>query len=370
MRTHNPANERIKRAYLTYLREACGRSEDTIDGVAAALNRFEAHTRQRDFKRFHIEQAMAFKRSLTTEVNKRTGEPLSKSSMLKTLNVVRDFFRWLAREPGYRSRLTFSDADYFSLSEKEARIAKATADKRIPSVEQILHVLKCMSSKTEIDLRDRAVVALCHLTGARDGALASLKLKHVDVVEGKLVQDARQVKTKFSKTFTTWFFPVPSEVRQIVVEWVQFLAKEKLFGPDDPLFPSTAVERRNGKFAVVGLSRSHWSSATPIRRIFREAFARAGLPYANPHSFRDTLVQLGQRLCQTAEQYKAYSQNIGHESVLTTLSSYGRVPEARQAELIQKLGQQAQDLPLDDGALLHIMRLLQSANSREVVPRP
>ena len=100
-------------------------------------------------------------------------------------------------------------------SEKEIRIARATANKQIPSIEQILHTLKCMPSVTEINLRNRAVISLCLLTGARDGAMTSLKLKHIDVVEGKLVQDARQVKTKFSKTFTTWFFPVPSEVRQI-----------------------------------------------------------------------------------------------------------------------------------------------------------
>src|SRR5262245_3512363 len=102
MQTHNPANERIKRSYLTYLREARGLSEHTVDAIAAALNRFEAHTKHREFKRFHIEQAIAFKRSLTHAVSKRTGEPLSKSTLLKTLNALSDFFRWLAREPGYR----------------------------------------------------------------------------------------------------------------------------------------------------------------------------------------------------------------------------------------------------------------------------
>ena len=66
---------------------------------------------------------------------------------------------------------------------------------------------------------------------------------------------------------------------------------------------------------------------------------------------------------------KPTARNLGHERVLTTLSSYGRVPEARQAELIQKLGKQPQELPLDGDAVLHIMRLLHSANSREAAPR-
>lgn len=56
-------------------------------------------------------------------------------------------------------------------------------------------------------------------------------------------------------------------------------------------------------------------------------------------SFRDALVQLGERICTTPEQFKAWSQNVGHECVLTTLTSYGKVPAARQAELIRGLGQ-------------------------------
>jgi len=31
------------------------------------------------------------------------------------------------------------------------------------------------------------------------------------------------VKTKFSKTFTTYFFPVGDEIREIVADWVTYL---------------------------------------------------------------------------------------------------------------------------------------------------
>jgi hypothetical protein len=50
----------------------------------------------------------------------------------------------------------------------------------------------------------------------------------------------------------------------------------------------------------------------PIRAIFREAFERAGVPYANPHSFRATLAGLGEKLCISPEEFKAWSQNMGH----------------------------------------------------------
>jgi integrase len=176
------------------------------------------------------------------------------------------------------------------------------------------------------------------LTGARDGAIASMKLKHVDLTANSVTQDAREVKTKFSKTFTTFFFPVSEEIREIVAEWVLYLGREKLWGDDDPLFPATQVAPGpDHQFAVSGLQRAHWSSASPIRTIFREAFERAGLPYFNPHSFRSTLVRLGEDSCKTPEQFKAWSQNLGRERVLTTFLSYGEVSRDRQGELIRQL---------------------------------
>ena len=339
MRTHSPENERIKRAYFTYLKEDRRLSEPSIDAAAAALSRFEEYTRYRDFKSFHLQQAVAFKHGLAEQVSARTGERLSERTLFGTLNALRSFFQWLAGRPGYQYSLTYADADYFALSEKETRIAKASLERPVPTLEQIQHVLQSMPDATDMQLRNRTLIAFTLLTGARDGAMASTKLEHVDVVEGKVVQDAREVRTKFSKTFTTLFFPVGDDVRQIVVDWVGFLTGEKLFGPTDPLFPATQVILdENRCFQVGGLSRSHWSNASPIRAIFKDAFAGAGIPYANPHSFRKTLAQLGERTCRTPEEFKAWSQNLGHEQVLTTFSSYGQVGYERQAELIRALG--------------------------------
>jgi integrase len=142
-----------------------------------------------------------------------------------------------------------------------------------------------MPSGTEIERRNRALVAFTLLTGARDSAIASMKLKHVDLKEGCVHQDAREVKTKFSKTFTTYFFPVGDGFRRSWQDWVRYLREEKLWGNDDPLFPATRIAvGQTHQFEAAGLERAHWSTATPIRTIFREAFERAGLPYFNPHS--------------------------------------------------------------------------------------
>src|SRR5260221_1028898 len=343
METHSPQNERIKRAFFPYLGEAKGFSEATLDGVAKALNRFETYTRFRDFKAFRIEQAKGFKASLAEQMSVRTKDRLSKATLYATLSALKAFFIWLAGQPGYKSRISYSDAEYFNLSVKEIRIAKAHRDARVPTLEQIRHVIRAMPAGTEIERRDRALIALTALTGARDGAIASLKLNHIDIDQTRVDQDARQVKTKFSKSFTTWFFPVGDDIRQIVVDWVKYLRQQKLWGLDDPLFPATKIVVGGTRhFEASGLDRKHWSSAGPIRQIFKDAFAAAGLPYFNPHSFRKTLARLGGQKCRSPEEYKAWSQNLGHESVLTTFSSYGDVARHRQAEIIRALDKSEQ----------------------------
>jgi integrase len=348
MKKHNPANERIKRKYFAFLKEAKRHSEPTVDAAAKALNRFEVYSKFRDFKTFHFEQAIAFKRHLAEQKGRQSGKKLSKATLHATLTQLKRFFQWLAWQPGYKSRIQYSDAEYFNLSDKDTRIATAKRHQKAPTMEQIKYVISTMPTDTEIERRNHALVAFTLLTGARDSAIASMKLKHVDLIAGCVNQDAREVKTKFSKTFNTFFFPVGEEVRVIVAEWVSYLRDEKLWGNDDPLFPSTRIELGPSRqFEAAGLKRAHWSTATPIRNIFREAFVNAGLPYFNPHSFRNTLVQLGQEVCKTPEQFKAWSQNLGHEKVLTTFLSYGEVGYQRQGEIIHDLAMPQKNMPTD-----------------------
>jgi integrase len=339
MTTHNANNERTKRRYFAYLKEAKRNSESTVDAAAKALARFEIDTKYRDFRSFHFQQAIAFKHHLTQQTSEHTGEKLSKATLHSTLASVKAFFHWLAGQPGYKSHFQYSDADYFNLSEKDVRVATAKREQVGPTLEQARHVIGLMPSGTAIERRDRALIAFTLLTGARDSAIASMKLKHVNLVAGYVDQDAREVKTKFSKTFNTYFFPVGDEVRQIVVQWVAFLRKDLLWGNDDPLFPATRIALGAlRQFEAVGLERSHWSSAARIRAIFRDAFTGAGLPYFNPHSFRNTLVRLGMEVCKTPEEFKAWSQNLGHDKVLTTFLGYGHVEGPRQEAIIRGLG--------------------------------
>ncbi len=360
MTKHNPANERIKREYFAYLREAKGRDEVTIDGVAKALARFEETTRARDFKKFQKPQAVAFKATLAKALNARTGERLSKATTLSTLRELRAFFFWLAREPGFKSHLAYSDAEYFNLSDKDIMVARAHREKRVPTLAQVHHVVSVMPTDTILERRDRALIAFTALTAARAGALASFRLCHVDLAAGLIEHDARTMRSKFAKTFSTWFFPIGGDAKDIFADWVQELQRDYQWGGDDPLFPATQMGQGPGLgFTPVGILRGGWSTTQPINAVFRRAFESAGLPYFNPHSFRDMMVRHGMSLNLSVEEMKAWSQNLGHTDMLTTLTSYGQVPSHRQGELIRALDQPHDHRdPLNDPNIAALIRAI------------
>ena len=309
--------------------------------VTACLNTklpFIIGSHHKDFRTFRKEQATAFKRHLADHDSRATGGKLSKATQLATLAHLKRFFQWLAIQPGYKAKIHYADAEYLNFSDKDTRVATARRPPRVPTLEQVQHVIRTMPATTEGDQRDRALVAFALLTGARDSALASMCLGHVDLKAGSVFQDARTVKTKFSKSYTTFFFPVGDDVQAIFDDWVRHLRDVRLWGNDDPLFPATRVEPgADLQFRSVGLERAGWDTAGPIRAIFKRAFESAGLPYYNPHSLRKTLVKLGMEICPSPEAFKAWSQNMGHDGVLTTFSSYGEVSHDRQAELIKGL---------------------------------
>ncbi len=333
MRRHQPENERAKRAYFTFLEQAKKMSPESVDQVAAAITSFEESTSYRDFRQFHIAQAIAFKRRLQDHVNPETGKPLAKATIRARLMAVKAFIHWLAGRPGYRSRIAYSDAEYFNLSANDERIASAVRVRPAPSIDDIRQVLAAMPTSTVIERRDRAVVAFALVSGARDNAIASLSIKHVDPERRTIFQDARSVRTKNAKTFTSTFFPVGTDFQAVVIDWLRELA-ELGFGPDDPLFPATRIAPGpDRRFVPTGLDRKHWKDAGPIRRIFKAACAAAGLPYYHPHSFRHTVALHGKGLRQTEEEWEAYCANFGHSSPAVT-RGYGAISPHRQHEIM------------------------------------
>ncbi|WP_108819909.1 tyrosine-type recombinase/integrase [Pseudovibrio sp. Alg231-02] len=333
-RRPNEQNERIKRQFLDYRKFARQLSEKSLDKELSALERFDVWNGRKDFARFHIEWAMEF-RTFLEQFKSTTGKPLGKSTTRAILATLREFVLWLSQQDGFRSRIKPSDADYFKLSRRDEAEARAAPPRPAPSINQAKHALSLLPDRTPCELRDKAVFALLCLTGIRVAALISLRVKHVDLVERSITQNPREVATKFGKSIDTFFMKNFEEAESVLAQWIRHLDQEMLFGPDDPLFPATAIiAQANTGFKADGFKRRPWRSTEPVRKIVNDAFSQASLPTFGPHSFRHMLARHAANSSTSIAELVANSQNLGHTSVLTTLQSYGQISRERQRELI------------------------------------
>ena len=212
MRKFNAANERVKRRYVDYLREAKGQDEATVDKTRAALVKFEESTKFRPFKSFHIDQARQFKDALGRTKNSK-GKPLALTTIDATLRLVKGFFHWLAGQQGFKKVLSYADVEYFNNNRKDARAAHTQRSVNFPSKQAYYHAFQAMPNLTEIEQRDKAILAFLILTGARVGVVSSLRLKHINLVDGFVNQDGREVRTKAGKTCLLYTSPSPRDQR-------------------------------------------------------------------------------------------------------------------------------------------------------------
>lgn len=261
---------------------------------------------------------------------------LAPATILSTINILKRFFSWLAMQPGYKSQIKAADIEYLNLSEKATRAASAPTNKKYPTLEMIRTVVSQMPDETPVQKRDRALIAFTAVTGIRDGAIVTLKLKHFDADRKHVPQNPLEVATKFGKRIDTFLFPLDDDLEQIVLDWASFLRIELLFADHDPLFPKTAMALdANDCFKPIGLSKEHWANASPIRKVFKAAFEIAGLPNYTPHRFRNTIVSEMYRRGLSIAEFKAWSQNLGHEGAMTTLNNYGSIELEEQEQLVR-----------------------------------
>ncbi len=331
-------NEKVKRRYLGWLRGAKGYAEPTIDAIERAIHMFDESTGHKCYKTFSARQAKSFKSWM--EDGSTNGKPVSKTTMYHTLRHVSGFFSWLASQSGYKSKVSLDAVSYLSLDRRSVRDVLSSRPRRFPSLDQIRQLVQSIDVRNELDKRDQALIAFMMLTGIRYQALCTLSLACFDEEQLVVQQESRLgVHTKGGKAITTWLLPLDKSFVGIVREWVHYLKSGKRFGPTDPLFPRTRVAQGgdNFGFRAHGVEPVFWKGGNSIREILQARFEAAGLPYFPPHSFRHAACQVALKWARTPEEFKALSQNFGHEHVLTTLRSYGNLDSSRVADVISRM---------------------------------
>ncbi|WP_226925618.1 hypothetical protein [Meridianimarinicoccus sp. MJW13] len=74
----------------------------------------------------------------------------------------------------------------------------------------------------------------------------------------------------------------------------------------------------------------------PITRAFQQACSGTGKHYT-PHAAHHCVKALGDRICTTSQALKAWSLNLGHDSVVTTESYYGKMNDVERMQILDGL---------------------------------
>ena len=356
----NSKNEKLKRSFCRWLKEAEGLSDATIDGIRKAIYLYEDFTDHEDFSRYSQTKGIGMKRWLEKKAHR--GKPMSVRTAYSHLRHLRRFFTWLSSQPGYKSKIDLASVSYLSLDKKKVREATSPKPVKFPSLEYVKSLVASIEVKTELDRRDRALIAFLLLSGARDGAIATLPLGAFDLASLQIHQDpALGVNTKFGKRIESVLLPFDKQLVKYVLDWARYLVEVKLFGQSDPLFPKSKVEQAEGGFSFVctQVEPVFWAGTSAIRDIIIKRAKAAKMEYYHPHTFRHAAIHLATRHRRSAQEIKALSQNFGHENISTTLSTYGTFDQHTVTDVIGRIDFSS-DRPADKGSVPvdAIMRLL------------
>lgn len=337
----NLKNEQIKRKYFDWLKEADGLAESSIEKVERSITLWDDFTHSADYRTFNSEAVKGFKKWLFERKNAATNQPITLTTCHHYLISLNEFFKWLAAQAGYKSKISLNDIAYLQLDKKQTKVALNRTRKRYPTLEIIQKLVNSIEVKTEVDKRDRALICFTLLSAMRDEAIATLPLGCLNIEKQQVHQDPeRGVKTKFSKDILTTLFVFDPTFSEIIKDWIDYLKTEKLFTDQDPLFPATKMEQGladSHSFTADNISNEFWKSTGGIRAVFKKRFEAAGLEYFSPHAFRHSATKIALELCKTPAEFKAVSQNLGHENMATTMFDYASLPDEEVEKKVKSI---------------------------------
>lgn len=319
-------NERVKYAYRMFLKNVRQRDEKTIHASLQHIRRYEIYNNFSGFEAFNANIAFKYIESLINE-------DLSLSYVSDNVRSIKSFFEWLQHQRGYRSKINYNDIQYLNISKNQRKEAKAMEYQKSYSFEEIINTIRSMLGNTLTQRRDKAIISLQALCTLRISELRTVKIKSIIEENGVYFVDVcpRHMKVKFAKPRLAVFVGLPDDVKQNVLEWRDYLLKVG-FSKNDPLFPKIDNRFTQANLIEKTLQKKEIKSDTTIRNVFKNAFKNAKYEYINPHSFRKTLARYAQT--QSPSFLNAVRQNLGHESIDTTLNSYGKLSHLDQREII------------------------------------
>ncbi len=323
---YSAANERAKFKYRRHLRRVAQKDEKTVVAALKHIREFELFINFAGFETFNADIADKYIKYLFHR-------SLSLSFIQNNIRTLKEFLKWLERQHGYRSKINYNHIDYLNISQNQKNAAKASEYQKTYKFQQIINTIRNMPSSSDKEKRDKALLSLQALCALRISELRTVKIKNLIQEDDVyfIYVSPKNMMVKFGKTRSGNFIPLPDDIIQNVITWRDYLLSLG-FRETSPLFPRVANRFAETNLLKQTLQSDIIKSGTTIRNIFKKAFERAGYEYINPHSFRKTLARYAET--QSPSFLNAVRQNLGHNSIDTTLNSYGQLSEPEQRRII------------------------------------
>ena len=187
-----------------------------------------------------------------------------------------------------------------------------------------------------IDKRDKALLCFLLLSAGRIDAIRTAPICSFNTKNYDFIQNPQLgMKTKFSKYIDSTLFRFKQEYIDIIVNWVNLLVKDYKFGKSAPLFPKITVDYKDTSKYIV--TKEFYKNQGSISSILRKRFKNIGQKGYSAHKFRHLALDTALGLVKNGKQFKAVTQNVGHESVTTVMKSYANMKPQEYKKIVKDL---------------------------------
>ena len=273
--TARTLNRDLVREFLTYLQVEKGLSANTLENYARDIAKMRSWAEQQGKPVENLER-----KDLREWIARMSRDGLAPASVSRSVSAARGFFRFLMLD-GHIKR---HPAEDIHTPQRNARLPKFLSE------EEMERLLFAPDIKTDLGVRDRALLELMYAAGLRVSETCGLKTSDVDW-DAALVdchgKGNKQRRVPLGKS---------------AIHWLQrYLAIRKQFGNE-------------GKPELF-LHRGRAMSRHDAWRIIKTHAKAAGVPDISPHTLRHSF---GTHLMQHGADSRSVQALLGHSDISTT----------------------------------------------------
>lgn len=325
----NPANEEIKQDYRFYLKHQRDfkLNNDSIKDKMSKIDKYDEFFNYADFMSFDTNKGVKYYDYL---IERFEQNQIEMTTVLSYLMTIKEFLYWYFSNHKCKARKKLLES-LVTLEPKaeHKRLAQRLEYVEYPTQEEFEQIIS-FPEKTILDKRDKAILAFLYVSGARINAVATATIKSFDEKKMIFFQDPLEgVKTKYSKHIISILLEFDKKYYEIIRNWISFLKAEHGFKDGDPLFPVVKdVVKKN-----------FMNGEGDYRKMIAKRCRDVSLPEYHPHAFRHAHIYKALSYVSNGWQFRALSQNVGHESMMTILEKYAKMkPEEYMRVLDDMVG--------------------------------